>query len=111
MTYNFIDHAISKAKNPLPFTIPHTWFVEAGLALRYGQAAAAHILKAGSINTAYLVEEGIEDSKIVIIKFIHNGSCIPLPKHDSPGYDVAQFLAFTQHVQYFKTGGLMYISD
>ena len=30
---------------------------------------------------------------------------------DEPGYDVAEFLVFTQHIQYAKKGSLAYISD
>ncbi|KAG6379009.1 hypothetical protein JVT61DRAFT_13300 [Boletus reticuloceps] len=45
------------------------------------------------------------------MKFIHNGNCVPLLELYEPGYDVAQFLAFTQHVQYVKTKGLAYVSS
>lgn len=66
--------------------------------------------KAGSVCTAYLIEELLLDAES-FIKFIHNGTCHTLVEPDKPKYDVAEFLAFTQHVQYFKTGGLAYISD
>jgi hypothetical protein len=35
----------------------------------------------------------------------------PLLDQDDYRYEVALFFAFTQHVQYVKTGGLAFISD
>jgi hypothetical protein len=35
----------------------------------------------------------------------------PLLEPDQDGYDFVLFLAFTQHIQYVKTGGLVHISN
>ncbi|KAI6146731.1 hypothetical protein BKA82DRAFT_3980550 [Pisolithus tinctorius] len=59
---------------------------------------------------AYLLEEKIEcDGDFT--KFIHNCDCVPLLNPDEEGYDIAEFLCFTQHVQYIKTKGLVYIAN
>ncbi|KIK75867.1 hypothetical protein PAXRUDRAFT_171445, partial [Paxillus rubicundulus Ve08.2h10] len=44
-------------------------------------------------------------------QFYHNGDLAPLPDPGEPGYEITEFLAFTQHVQYHKTRGQVYISD
>jgi len=36
---------------------------------------------------------------------------LSLLDEDDSGYDLALFLAFTQHVQYVKTGSLAFVSD
>ncbi|KAI6115137.1 hypothetical protein EDD16DRAFT_1551096 [Pisolithus croceorrhizus] len=59
---------------------------------------------------AYLLEEKIICDG-VFTKFIHNVDCSPLLNPDEDGYDTAEFLCFTQHVQYVKTKGLAYIAD
>jgi hypothetical protein len=63
-----------------------------------------------NVHTPYLAEELIPSDQ-PFVKYIHNGDPTPLPEKDEPGYDLAQFLAFTQHIQYIKTGGLAYIAD
>ncbi|KAG9311681.1 hypothetical protein JVU11DRAFT_7918 [Chiua virens] len=115
MTYTFVDCALAASDRPPIFDIPRLRFVEAGLALGYantsgGGGPRSVSCKAGSVSTAYLVEELIPDAEL-FVKFIHNGSCLPLIEPGEPEYNVAEFLAFTQHVQYVKTGGLAYISD
>jgi len=37
--------------------------------------------------------------------------CVPSLDEDEYGYDLAVFLAFTQHLQYVQTEGLAFISD
>ncbi|KAG1842048.1 hypothetical protein DFJ58DRAFT_748303 [Suillus subalutaceus] len=88
LVYDVIDRAVAGASEPVPFNIPRVRFVEAGLALSYYQ-----------------------DSSKPALKYIHNMDPNPLLDPDEPGYDFALFLAFTQHVQYVKTGGLVFISD
>ena len=67
--------------------------------------------KAPSIDYTYLCEEKIEDADTAFTKFIHNGDCAPLLEPWEAGYEVVQFLAFTQHVQYAKMKGSAYVSD
>ncbi|KAJ7855087.1 hypothetical protein B0H13DRAFT_1454311, partial [Mycena leptocephala] len=61
----------------------------------------------------YLVEEVIDEEQDGFYKFINNGSAVPLPlPATDPSLSVlAEFLAFGQHVQYYKTGGMVYLSD
>ncbi|KAG1767365.1 hypothetical protein EV702DRAFT_980104, partial [Suillus placidus] len=107
--YDFINHAIADASDPPPFAIPQVRFVEAGLALSYSQGNSKSTLKTGTARTAFLLEEVIEGEDFT--KFIHNMDPDPLLDPDQDGYDFALFLAFMQHIQYAKTGGLVYISD
>ncbi|KAF9232882.1 hypothetical protein BU15DRAFT_67057 [Melanogaster broomeanus] len=112
MTYGFIDRALAKATVPPPFEIPQLHFVDAGLVIAFSQVAnGLKKSKAGTVSAAYLVEEDIQCSDDDFIKYIHNGDCVPLPEPGEPGHDISQFLVFTQHVQYSKTGGQVYVSD
>ena len=56
----------------------------------------------------YLAEEVIRGT---FFKFIHNGDASPRCFSDLKADDVAQFLSFTQHIQYIQTSGQVYISD
>ncbi|KAI6032478.1 hypothetical protein EDC04DRAFT_2571972, partial [Pisolithus marmoratus] len=96
MTYDFIDGAIASANSPPPFEIPCLHFIEAGLALAHSQ-----------------LMKGPTKPKLsgTICSYIHNMDCRPSMSVDMHGYDIAEFLAFTQHIQYSKTGGLVFISD
>jgi hypothetical protein len=110
LVYDFIDRALAASPEPPPFKIPHVRFVEAGLALSYCQGTNGKS-KTGSTRAAFLLEEVIDGGDDGFIKFIHNMDCNPLLDPEDYGYDFALFLAFTQHVQYVKTGGLAFISD
>jgi len=119
MTYEFIDHAIDCAKEPPPFNIPCLCFVDAGLLLAYSNAPAITegglplVKTSGIISMMYLGEELIptpSDGKD-FVKYIHNGDAAPCDLLDPDAENIAQFLAFTQHVQYIKTGKQVYISD
>ncbi|KAI5999707.1 hypothetical protein EDD15DRAFT_2151225, partial [Pisolithus albus] len=61
--------------------------------------------------SVYLLEEKIEGGSATFTKYIHNMDCGPSLSAHEDGYDIAEFLAFTQHVQYSKTGGLVFISN
>ncbi|KAG1844803.1 hypothetical protein DFJ58DRAFT_664638, partial [Suillus subalutaceus] len=103
LVYDFIDCAIADTSDPPPFNIPCVRFVEAGLALSYSQGTGKSTLKTATIpRGAFLLEEIIDGEDFT--KFIHNMDPDPLLDPDQDGYDFVQFLAFTQHVQYMKTG-------
>lgn len=109
MTYAFIDCALAASAEPPGFDIPHLHFIDAGLVLGYattsgGGGPRSMSRKAGSVSITYLVEELITDIESPV-KFIHNGTCLPLLRPNQPGYKVAELLAFMQHVQ------LAYISN
>jgi hypothetical protein len=113
LTYDFIDRCVANSSQPPPFKVPRVRFVDAGLAFAYGPAM--HTSKAGSksssARTGYLVEELIPGGADEFVKYIHNMDSNPLLNETDYGYDLALFFAFTQHVQYVKTGGLAFISD
>jgi hypothetical protein len=114
LVYDVIDRAIAGASEPIPFDIPRVRFVEAGLALSYCQqdtGVKKPASKAASIRAGFLLEEVIDGGDADFVKYIHNMDPNPLLDPDEFGYDFALFLAFTQHVQYVKTGGLVFISD
>ncbi|KAL4065803.1 hypothetical protein V8B97DRAFT_1874809 [Scleroderma yunnanense] len=105
MTYRFIDHGIKDARVPPPFKIPHLYFVDAGLLFAYSDPNSM-------ISVAYLAEELIPVSlDEEFMKYIHNGNAAPCVLMDLEVEEIADFLAFTQHIQYIKTGGQVYISD
>ncbi|KAG1819319.1 uncharacterized protein BJ212DRAFT_1268707 [Suillus subaureus] len=104
LTYNFVDHSITSSPEPPPFMVPCVQLVEAGLALCHNQGGS----KPGAV---FLLEELIEGSDDMFVKFIHNMDINPLLNELDYGYDMAEFLVFTQHVQYIKTGKLVFISD
>ncbi|KAI6002395.1 hypothetical protein F5J12DRAFT_894162 [Pisolithus orientalis] len=119
MTYQFVDHAVEDTKVLPPFEIPCLCFVDAGLLFAYldvpaeTERGSGKLYKPSSIvNVAYLVEELIPmSSDDEFVKYIHNGDAAPCFLLDTKAEEIADFLAFTQHVQYIMTGGQVYISD
>jgi len=113
LVYNFIDHAVASASDTPPFNIPCVCFVEAGLALSFFPGGGKPSSKTGMTRAVFLLEEVIDcgDDNHDFTKFIHNMDPNPLLDADDYGYNFTLFLAFTQHVQYVKTGGLAFISD
>ncbi|KAI6042732.1 hypothetical protein EDC04DRAFT_2563769, partial [Pisolithus marmoratus] len=113
MMYDFIDDAICHATDlPTPDWIadmPRLHFVEARLTLVYATTSkGTSATSTGLVTGAYLLEEKI-DGKFT--KFIHNVQYSSCLKPDNDGFRIAEFLVFTQHVQYIKTDSLAYISD
>jgi len=120
MTYDFIDRCVDKATKPPPFEIPRLRFVDPGLVLAYAERPTnsgpfSGKSNAGSLSSVYLAEEVIpsagEEGTDSFIKFIHNADAAPRELDDPAANEIAEFLSFTQHVQYTKTGGLVYLSD
>ncbi|KAG2153623.1 uncharacterized protein EDB93DRAFT_1082168 [Suillus bovinus] len=111
LTYDFIDCSIASSPEPPTFVVPCVRFVEAGLALCYSQGGSKPGTKTGSTRAAFLLKELIEGGDDEFLKFIHNMDANPLLDELDYGYDMAEFFAFTQHVQYVKTSKLAFISD
>ena len=120
MTYEFIDHAINGAKESPPFKIPRLHFVDAGLLLVYAYVPAGTLESvvpqsakpSGTVSMMYLAEELISISLDKdFVKYIHNSDAAPCALLDPEEKYIAQFLTFTQHVQYTNTSGQVYISD
>ncbi|KAG1887343.1 hypothetical protein F4604DRAFT_1675320 [Suillus subluteus] len=116
-TYDYIDHHISTSSTPPPFEIPRVRFVDAGVALGYGQRTATASAGSrpgakladttgGTVSAVYLLEERITfGDNEEFTKFIHNMDCVPSLDADEYGYDLAVFLMFTQHIQSVSEGG------
>ncbi|KAH9046217.1 hypothetical protein EDB84DRAFT_1265326 [Lactarius hengduanensis] len=89
-----------------PVTIPQFRFVKSGLAIT-NTPGAAPVQK-----EAYLVEELIRsEDDGPWKKYINNGSSCPLHFRDFENRRRADFLAFCQHVQYWRTGCQVFTSD
>ncbi|KAJ6576294.1 hypothetical protein B0H10DRAFT_2345696 [Mycena sp. CBHHK59/15] len=101
-TYSFIEHFLEKSPNPPPFPIPEIRFVHAG---PLGN-------KKATICRSYLIEKLIDEERNGFYKFINNDSAVPvlLPAAVPSLSALAEFLAFTQHVQYYKSGGMVYLA-
>jgi hypothetical protein len=83
-----------------PFPIP---------ALRYVNVALA--ITNNSASDVYLLEEVVGKSDGIFDKYINNTSAVPLESSDPERQDIAEFLAFTQHVQMIKTTEQAFVSD
>jgi len=105
--YDFVKE--SEACHGLPpFDVPHMQYVQCGLAISKSEAHHHG-------NSAYLLEEYIEtdmtSSKNWFVKYLNNSSARPRQFEDSHKTERAQFLSFAQHVQFWKTEGLAFVSD
>lgn len=102
MVYNWVQKFLTAHKltlGDLPSHIPliRMRFVKMTLAIEQNED-----------QLIYLVEEKISDD---FEKYINNATPAPLPT-TSPDRSVrAQFLAFTQHVQFWKMKKIMFVSD
>lgn len=63
-------------------------------------------------HNTYMVKEVIDEAVHgAFVKYIGNGSVKPYEFLDSPAAYWAEFLAFSQYVQYLKTKGLAFIEE
>jgi hypothetical protein len=95
LVYNFIGEF-----GTTPFEIPKMRFVQSALVVAEGG------------HDTYMVEEVIDeavDGKFV--KYIGNSSAVPNEFEHDELADRAAFLAFCQHVQYWKTQEMAFIGD
>ncbi|KZT59694.1 hypothetical protein CALCODRAFT_430650 [Calocera cornea HHB12733] len=92
--------------------IPSVRFVKCGL-FRVTQAKPSKEKnKPSRQHQTYLVEEriGTAEGSSPFFKYIHNSSPTPGTFLGVEG-DIALFLSFSQHAQYERTNGLVYVSD
>jgi hypothetical protein len=85
------------------FQIPQMRYVHAGLAISQSDDKAA-----------FLLEEYIEsdaENGGWFVKYLNNNSAKPRTFANKDQTTPAQFLSFAQHVQFWKTDGLVFISD
>lgn len=80
-SYAFINHALTKAAIPPPFTIPHVCYVHARVAVVH-MSPSAVVESANTANdtmwVVYLLEEHIYegDGKNEFLKYIHNTNAV-----------------------------------
>jgi Alpha-kinase family len=101
VVYDFIV-AESRTRGRPPFKIPKMKFVSVALAIAQNDK-----------RDTYLIEDVIDTAgEGEFIKYINNNSAKPLVFHDNEERTgIAAFLAFAQHVQYYKTQQLAFVSD
>ncbi len=102
MVYTFIGEWMDQhpaGKFP-EIKVPELRFVKAGLAVE----------KEGE-QRCFLLEEVIPESEVSFRKYLNNTSAVLYHFPAEDDNDHAQFLAFAQHVQYFKTKKCAYVAD
>jgi len=103
VVYDFIKEAEDFGN--LPFHIPQFRFVKAAIAIE--QSSSTSIKK-----TTFLLEDVIDENiEGPFRKYLNNVSPEPLVMKTKEDDDRAKFLAFTQHVQYWKTKKQVFVSD
>lgn len=103
MVYDFIKEDGGDSTN-LPFHIPQIRFVKAAIAIEQSSSA--------SKKTTFLLEEVIDkDMEGPYRKYLNNVSSQPLVMETKEDGERAKFLAFSQHVQYWKTKKQVFVSD
>ncbi|KAH8991704.1 hypothetical protein EDB92DRAFT_1759758, partial [Lactarius akahatsu] len=104
--YDFIESYHKSHPLTCPATIPVFQFVTCGLAMTNIPGATAQHKE------VYLVEELIQpDHDGPWRKYINNNSSHLCYFKDTNNYRCSEFLAFCQHVQYWRTGCLVFTSD
>ena len=120
LAYSWIEAQIAQRTNngdPCPLTIPQLPFVHGGVASVQGGLGFNTPEFTGrklfyQPNATYLIEELIPSALGDFVKYVHNVDPTPqLPSFAGPAYEIAEFLCFVQHVQYWKTDAMVYISD
>ena len=101
LVYNFVYKRLKDWDAEPPFSIPVMRFVNAALAIEQNGEGQV-----------YLLEEVVEEaSEGKFRKFMNNNSAMPPLFKDQGDKHRAEFLAFTQHVQYWKTKKNAFVSD
>lgn len=104
IVYDFINKEGENLMRP-PFRIPQLRFVKAAIAIE--QSSSASVKKA-----TFLLEEVIDaNMEGPFRKYLNNVSPEPLAMETKEDEERANFLAFSQHVQYWKTKKQVFVSD
>jgi hypothetical protein len=99
IVYDFINK-YTKIHGEPSFTVPDMRFVKSALAV------------VDTTHETYMIEEVIDEAVDgAFMKYIGNGSVKPLDFLSGTAAYRAEFLSFSQHVQYMKTKGLAFIGD
>ena len=103
LVYKFIEKGIALHGEP-PFHIPQMRFIDAALAVEHNMAESTD-------GHVFLLEEVIGEDEGRFRKYVNNVSAVPVRFGNREDEERALFLAFAQHVQYFKTKKLAFVSD
>ena len=103
--YDFMDSYHQSQPMTCPVTIPFFQFVKSGLAITNVPGEDPDHRR------AYLIEELIRPNDGPWRKYINNNSNHPRRFNDHENQHRAQFLAFCQHVQYWRTGCQAFTTD
>lgn len=92
-----------------PFEVPQMRYVQAGLAIQVSKDSE---LEGTGRQNAYLLEEFIDsEDPGWFVKYLNNNSAKPYKFKNEERSIRAEFLSFSQHVQFIETGGQAYLSD
>lgn len=84
-------------------------YVQAGLAIQVSKDSE---LEGTGRQNAYLLEEFIDsEDPGWFVKYLNNNSAKPYKFKNEERSIRAEFLSFSQHVQFIETGGQAYLSD
>ncbi|PCH36989.1 hypothetical protein WOLCODRAFT_83192 [Wolfiporia cocos MD-104 SS10] len=86
-----------------PFELPDLHFVEAALAVK--SCTLEEPME------AYMLEEVISANNGGFHKYLNNNSVIPHQFNDPVDMALANYLAYTQHAQYWLTGKMAFVTD
>ena len=108
MTDQYVLQEITIRGKP-PMEVPRFRFVRAALAIERQESSGLGGIAGGRV---FLVEELIPaNTEGDFRKFIHNNSAISNYFADSDDENRAEFLAFAQHLQFWQTGRLLFVTD
>ncbi|KAF8200099.1 hypothetical protein BJ912DRAFT_1019943 [Pholiota molesta] len=102
LVYDFMEAQQATRGQP-SFEVPQMRFVQAGIAISNT-----------ADKTAYLVEEFIDSDPSNggwFTKYLNNRSAVPRKFSNQDQAIRAEFLSFCQHFQYWKTDGMVFVSD
>ena len=114
---SWIQAQISQRTNngdPCPLAIPELRFVRGGVASIQGGCHSTSGVRKLFFHpsTTYLIKELIPSELGDFHKYVHNIDTTPqLPSFGGPAYEIVEILCFVQHIQYWKTDAMVYISD
>jgi hypothetical protein len=108
LVYSFMKNEEPVCGSP-PFEVPRMRYVQAGLAIQVSKDLEG----TGNLKqNAYLLEEFIDSEEPGwFVKYLNNNSAKPHKFKDEERSIRAEFLSFSQHVQFIETGGQAYLSD
>ena len=106
LVYSFMKKEEPHHGSP-PFEVPQMRYVKAGLAIQVSKDSEGN-----GKQSIYLLEEFIDSEEPGwFVKYINNNSAKPRKFKDAERSIRAEFLSFSQHVQFIETGGQAFVSD